>query len=347
VTRWEAPVRSFFLLLLLVTWSVPAAGQPAPSPNEPDSGALNDQAISLSQAGAYAEAIEIWWRILEREGPDYAHAVVIHRNIGRNYQKLGALPEARWHLGEAVRSTDKPHPKALEWLDAVDAALAAEHLEVVVDVEGQDGEVFLEEGGRLRGYPEPLAWWFRPGVYKISVRARDGVMRQHNLRIAPGRTRYLLTPRVAVKPPVEKTPPELPASVEPPPPPSRWTAVPAWKWALLGVGAAAIVGGGATYGVADARLADLRGDFRRDNPLETRTPASRPGIEEAWDDAVATDVRPLEISSYVLWGIGGAALVTGTVLVALDLVGDDPPPAGAPTVTPAPAGRGLLLNWTF
>jgi len=344
-------MRRFSLVLMVSLLCGVASAQPGEPTAEPDSGALNDQAISLSRAGAYAEAIEIWWRILDREGPGYAHAAVIHRNIGRNYQKLDALPEARWHLNEAVRSTDKPHPKALEWLDAVDAGLAGDHLEVVVDVEGPDGEVFLEEGGKLRGYPEPLTWWFRPGTYKISVRARDGVMRQHNLRIAPGRTRYLLTARAETKAP-EKTPPEKtpvtpPPVVDPPPSAARWSRIPAWKWALLGVGAAAIVGGGATYGVADARLSDLRADFRRDHPLATRTPAARPGIEAAWDDAVATDVRPLEISSYVLWGVGGAAVVTGTVLVALDLVGDDPPPAGTPTVTPAPPGRGLLLNWTF
>ncbi len=335
------------ILTLLLLFSAAAAAQP----REPDSGTLNDQAIALSKGGAYAEAIEIWWRVLEREGPGYAHAAVIHRNMGRNYQKLGALPEARWHLNEAVRATDKPHPKALEWLDAVDAALAKEHLEVIIDVEGRDGEVFVEEGGKLRGYPEPLTWWFRPGLCKLSVRARDGALRQHNLRIAAGRTRYLLTARaeakVPRKDPTQDPPDAPPPTVEPPLRPSRWARVPAWKWALLGVGAAAVIGGGVTYGVADARLSDLRTDFRRDHPPAARTPASKPGIEAAWDDAVASDVRPLEVSSYALWGIGGAGLVTGAVLVSLELLGDDPPAAGIPTLAPATAGQGLLLNWTF
>ena len=302
-------LRVILPVLLIVGYAAGAAAQPA----APDSGALNDQAIALSKKGAYAEAIEIWWGILEREGPDYAHAMVIHRNIGRNYHKLGALPEARWHLNEAVRSTDKPHPKALEWLEAVDAALAAEHLEVLIDVEGSGGEVFLEEGGRLRGYPEPLAWWFRPGTYKVSVRARDGALRQHKLRIAPGRTRYVLAPRAAVKPPPDdplKADPtgEEPAPiVEAPPRPGGVAAVPVWKWALLGSGALAVIGGGATYGVADARLSGLREDFRQDYPPAARTAASKPGIQKEWRDAVEKDVRPLERSSYVLWGVGGAA----------------------------------------
>ena len=328
---------------LLLSLPAAAPGQP----RQPDSGALNEQAIALSKGGAYAEAIEVWWRILEREVPGYSHAAVIHRNIGRNYQKLDALPEARWHLNEAVRSTDKPHPKALEWLAAVDAALAGEHLEVVIDVEGRDGEVLVEEGGKLRAYPEPLTWWFRPGDYKLSVRARDGALRQHNLRIAPGRTRYLLPARAAVKVPPKDPPDDPPPIVEPPPPSSRWARVPAWKWALLGVGAAAVIGGGVTYGVADARLSDLRTDFRRDHPSGSRTPASRPSIEAAWDDAVASDVQPLEVSSYVLWGVGGAAVVTGAVLVSLELLGDEPPAPGIPTLAPAAAGQGLLLNWTF
>ncbi len=115
-----------------------------------------------------------------------------------------------------------------------------------------------------------------------------------------------------------------------------------WKWATLGTGAALVVSATVTYVVGELnhrRVADAQ-SFDPNDPASDLTQA------EAVDLTAAGDVK--KRAGYVLWGVGGAALVASTVLFVLDAVADKPSAVAAPlAVSPVDGGACVFATGRF
>ena len=125
--------------------------------------------------------------------------------------------------------------------------------------------------------------------------------------------------------------------------------IPGWKWALLGGGLALAAGGGATWMVGWDRGNGLNEEF--DGAVAPgQAAARRAKYNQRWDD----EVVPFQITSYALWGVGGAAAITGLVLILTDGPAPTRPkpdagPAAGLQVLPAlwGDGGGLLIGLPF
>jgi len=137
---------------------------------------------------------------------------------------------------------------------------------------------------------------------------------------------------------VEAVPPEgdadsaAPEPVEPLPPPaeepaaghgSLWTG----GWIAAGLGAAIMVAGGVTGGLALAKGNELKADYPDGVPRDKKSEVD--GLDRL---AIATDV---------LLGVGGAAVVVGVVMLVLDGKSEPQEVAFAPAAGPGFAGASL------
>lgn len=124
--------------------------------------------------------------------------------------------------------------------------------------------------------------------------------------------------------------PEPPEENLPPEEAGTWP-----NWAALSTLAAGagLLAGGAVFGVLAGRAEDRRDGLKGAEPV----PASR-FIQE--DDAARRDA----LVANVLLGTGAAAVVTGAVLLLLDLPGDGAQPALA--LVPLPGGLGVSVGVT-
>jgi len=390
-----------FLLVLLLLAAIPARADDGTSV-----GARNKAAIELSKAGDLAPAIGIWLALLSETGTDYEYRWVFHKNIGRNYQKLGRHPEAWWHLTQAWElSGGGKSKKLLAWVGEVESAMSETHTKIRLegDVEGTTVRFPEDEHGYV--YRAPLDWWFPHGeaLLRVSAPNREAAARGFTVtsesrverlvlplptglgvlvlrgdpdaellldgavvgtgeaevettvgtHIAEARVdgvqRWVGEVEVLSRKTVTQ---DMRTPVVSPPPPGPKVAP--WKWVLLAGGVAAVAGGGVTWWAAGKNLDDQRGAYA--SWLDTTyglggaVPAgSEAAATKEWDDRVARKVTPMQISSYALWGVGGAMVVTSAVLVGLDLADDEDATTAVHTVQPwaLPGGAGLTTTWTF
>lgn len=119
-----------------------------------------------------------------------------------------------------------------------------------------------------------------------------------------------------------------PAEVEPPARKGR-----VWTWVALGVGAAAGITGGAIGGAAMSRKSALEGDC-----VGSHCPPSA--------KSEADTISTMNLTADVLYGVAGAAIITGVILFFVE-----PDDDAEPTVAIAPAfagdGAGLTIEGRF
>jgi hypothetical protein len=172
-----------------------------------------------------------------------------------------------------------------------------------------------------------------PGAHRIEVRRGADVTAERELQLAAAASE---TVALTIDDPVPSPPPTAstapPPPPPPPPPPSR---VPAY--ATAGAGAALLVGGGVLWGLREATIAAIR---------ETCT-GEDTGCDPAFEPTEELG-RTYTTVSYVLFGVGGAAVATGVVLWLVLAPPEDTAASGAraPLVrvglAPSPGGATLL-----
>ncbi len=366
----------------------------------------NKEAIRLSKQGELAPAIGIWLDLLTKTGTDYEFRWVFHKNIGRNYQKLGRLPVAWWHLTQAWElSGGGKSKKLLSWVGEVETAMGGDHAKVRIEGEVAGTAVRFPDDEHGYLYRTPLDWWFPLGEQLVRITApnREAAARSFAVT-AETRTVTLSLPlpegmgvlvlrgdadaellldgvvlgvgdvevettagthvvearvrgvqrwigevEVISKETVTRDV-RTPATPPPPLPPR----VASWKWAFLAGGVAAVAAGGATWWLASRNLDQERSAYQGwlDDTygLGGAVPASsEAAAEKEWNERVARKVTPMQISSYALWGVGGAAVAASAVLIGLDLADDGDADADVQTVRPwaLPGGGGLTTTFTF
>jgi hypothetical protein len=270
----------------------------------------------LARAERLEEAVGVWLAILEGlQGTDLATA---NKYLGVAYKRLEMWPEAWHHLTAYLATSGRTDPDAGAMLQTVEERLRQSFVKVALACDPPGLLVtippskagFLHQSA-IRNPQSAIVWWFLPGKHTvhaelagyvaqdvvIDVRER-GDSGQRDIRLA------------AVPPPVEvgagggkKKPGEVPVTVEKPVEPSRGSRT--LEWVLLGSGVALGVTGGILQGIGYSRNEELHDDYQKKTGEDAQS---------QYDDAYADEVRPKEISAYVLYGVGGAAVVTSVVL---------------------------------
>ena len=274
----------------------------------------------------------------------------ILKNLGKAYGGMDRYAEAWPYLHFAFLSEGGADLKIREALDFVRKKLSLDHAQVRVEtVPARSVVTFAGEGGPHR-FRTPATWWFPPGMHTIKVTHDGYLAKTTTIKVKKGVpfTETVTLKEIQVAVPVKTG---AGAGIDTNTVTKKTTVrrVPAWKWALLGGGLALAAGGGATWMVGWDRAGALNDEFSGHVAPE-EVDARTADYDQRWEN----EVVPFQLSSYVLWGVGGAAAITGLVL----LLADGPPPARpAPEAGPSagllvlPAvwgdGGGVLLGHWF
>lgn len=279
--------------------------------------------------------------------------IEILKNLGKAYGAMNAYAEAFPYLHFAFLSEGGTDLKIRDALEFVRKKLSGDHVQVRIETDPTRSVVtFPGEAGPHR-FRTPATWWFRPGTYSIQV-THDGYHpKEETLVVKAGKAptvKVVLAAKEIAKPVKDPdAPPPVGGPSDPKPERPVVRKIPAWKWALLGTGLAMAAGGGATWMVGWDRGNGLNDEFSgRFAPAQAA--ARQAQYDQRWKD----EVVPLQLTSYALWGVGGAAAITGLVLILTDGPAPTRPtpeagPAAGLQVLPAVwgGGGGLLLGLPF
>jgi hypothetical protein len=223
----------------------------------------------------------------------------------------------------------------------------------VLQVKGPEvgAQVFID--GKLEG-TVPFQRKLQPGTYELMV-GRPGlpvwkkqvtiapeavlVKRPRLPRLKQDAATGSLMPAVTDANAVER----LPEVVVKPLPKKK--GPPLWKWAVLGSGIAVLAVGGGLHGLAYSKHEDLKKKY----PDGTYYDRVLIEDEAHYQDGYKHEVVPLATAGYVLYGIGGAALATGTMLVLLHSKAAPTSAKSSAWLVPdaIPGGGGLSFGTTF
>jgi len=330
-----------------------------------DPTALFNEASDLAEKGQFEEAVAIWEMVADVIPEKYRPVVQV--NLGLAYKKLEKLPQAWYHLSRYLETQEQGDEEVEGWKSEVEGELRKTHAQLTIRCDPVDASVFLQGEGTAKPYPCPLVWWFKPGKRIIRVRKEGFEDKMEVLSVEPDRKEFVysakLTPKdqgksVTEKPAdaqTSKPDPPDPGPVEPGPgeiAPGQGTITrPATEprsarkvagWAMVGGGAAVVVGGFACHLAAYSRNENLKEQY----PDGTEGSKVPPQAVEDYNSAYDEDVRPVSTAAWILYGAGGAAAVAGAVLLVLDAADGGKSTAHvAPLFAPEGAGIGVSIAW--
>lgn len=324
----------FVLAALLLAWS--AVARPGEclgqvGGDEAEIERLSNLALELARGGRLEDAVQVWralsGRVETSSLPD------VELNLGLAYRKLGRL-EPAWHYLRRFVAARPEETRVAKELAAVEALLTQTHARVQFQCESPMVALRFEDGFEASIWPCPLEWWLEPGEHRVAAEVGDVVV-VLPVRVSAQRTDLrILVPAITV--PVEAVTRPLQVGGEQAAVSVAYgNSVSGGAWALLLVGAASLLAGGACHGWAWWDERNLRQVYPDKGVPYATFLENRAAYNRAYDD----DIAPFVISSYVLYGVGAASLLGG---VAWLLFGDaslEP----SPSVSFLPEG-GLMIG---
>jgi hypothetical protein len=340
-------MRRIVLLLLLSALLPAGVGVPrtALAQTGPAVQALVDQAQAEFKSARYAEALRSYGRALAAGAPRELRFM-----LGRCHQMLEQWREAREVYQILLADADTPSHVRIRTeaeLAAVEARLEVGTL--VLQIAPFGALVFID--GRPVG-AAPLDPRVLPaGRHHLRVTADGREAVERSIELEGGVTTPLaIELRVAEAPRPPDSPAPEPPAFEPPRP--RRTAEPVvvveelpvrgsstyspWTWVTLGTGIAALAGGGLAYGLGEKDHQDVIGaeGYAEGGPVVGMTQQRAADLEESGDTK--------KLAGSILFGVGGALVVTSTVLFVLDATAG--PDDGTVTVGVLPTPHGGVLS---
>ena len=213
---------------------------------------------------------------------------------------------------------------------------------LVVEGTGRAVQVFIN--GMLEG-SVPFRRKMKPGDYDLMVGKPGKMPWQKRVTIEAGKTvteKPDVAQAVVVKPPQKIPPATGPTTITAAPEEKRRFK---WEpWSLVATGGALIIGGTVMQLVAWSRNEDLLSSY----PMEPETYAKFLENKAAYEGAFENDVKPLRTTSFILYGVGGAAALAGGIWLLVDRPKDRGRSRGL-TLAPmaVPGGAGALVNFDF
>jgi hypothetical protein len=212
---------------------------------------------------------------------------------------------------------------------------------LVIEGGGRAVQVFLD--GMLEG-KVPFRRKLKPGSYDLMVGKPGKMPWKKRITIKAGET---LTERPDVAQEIVTKPPEkIPPAVAP----TTVTAAPdarrrfKWEpWALIVTGGAVIIGGTVMQVVAYSKNEDLRSEYPQEPESYQQFLENKAGYESAFEG----DVKPLRTTSFLLYGLGGAAALAGGIWLLVDNPKENGRAGVAVVPLLAPGGAGATFSWGF
>ena len=307
--------------------------------------AMANRAVKLAQDDNHGEAVEIFHQVID--ALPAAARPKVHRLLGYSYMKLEMLAEAWHHLTRYLEASGTEDTMAGAWLEEVEAALKQSHVKVSFSCHPTATTIKLPSSapGTSASPPTlhkpmacPATWWLAPGKHKVAAGAPEHKARMVEVDVrARGDSGVREIRLEAITPALTKGEGESHAegtTVVKPAAPKKPTRV--LEWTLLGSGLALGATGAIFQGLGYSKNESLRS--------KDKANADFP-YEERYQD----QVRPMEIASYVLYGVGGAAVVAGVVTWFVRKPGGKDAKSSVFSVSPLPlpGGSGALMTWEF
>ena len=331
VLRWRWLLKSLVPSVLLL--SLPVHAQ-SPSPSSE-----SERAADLAKQERFDEAIDIWLGILDQvEGDDLA---TVQKYLGVAFKRTGRFPAAHHFLSlYCISSRGTGDPTAATWLEEVNSELDKSYFNILISCgpAGATVRVPVAVGThRQVEFACPVSWWFEPGSHTIEVSRSGYVSQTVDIFVDPGsedgRRLVTLVPEGQAPPAGPLAGGDSPDTViaAPAEPSEGHTA----EWVLFGTGATLVAAAAGLQTWAYFRNEDLHSDYRSQEGLTADE------AKQAYDDAYDDKVVPLQTSAYVLYGVGGAAVITAAVLWLLD---DEDAGSTVARLAPVPLPHGVAAS---
>jgi hypothetical protein len=309
-----------------------------------------NQAVELVTGGDYGKAVKVCLDVMEQL-PE-SEQPRVHKLLGYAYMKLEMLPESWHHLTSYLQSSGKEDTTAGGWLQEVETALKQTHVKVSLTCTPSGTRLSLPSS-QSSSLPVsqscPTTWWMKPGKHTVKATAPEHMPRSVEIDVRERGDSGMRDIRLAA---IDsgRTPgggksgsgPTGTTIVKPVEPKMHSRAV---EWALIGSGLALGVTGGIFHGIGYSKNEDLHDKYlnTEDYPIEEEA-------QMLYDDAREEKVRPKEIAAYVLYGVGGAAVLAGIVTWAVRKPGGTDERASGLTISPMllpGSGTGAVMTFEF
>jgi len=315
-----------------------------------------ERGVELARQEKFDEAIGIWLSVLDKLDPEDRAAA--ERKLGLAFKRTGRLPEA-WHylsvyLDSSFGAGDET---AAGWLQEVEASLKQTHVKVTFSCAPEwltlhipASKPGVASQSAIRNPKSAIVWWFEPGKHTVQAEAPGYEARSVEVYVgAGGGTAQREIALVAVVP-VKETGGGSEegggsgGGIEVSKPAEREKPSRVAEWTLIGSGLAMGAAGAIFHGLGYSRNEELDAEYS-DDSKHPYGPDAKKQYDAAFDD----EVRPKEIAAYVLYGVGGAALLAGIITYAVRSPGKAGKDGSALTVTPMglPGGAGALMMFEF
>jgi tetratricopeptide (TPR) repeat protein len=330
----------FFISLLLLPTVARAADAPAPEGDaalsdarRADAKAKYEQGAAAYAAGRFKDAVDLFL-----EADALAPSAPLSFNIARAYEKLGDDSGAlRWYRDYLRRSPDAANAKdvqgAVEKLEDRLAKKGVQQLSVMSTPSGATVAV----DGRPVGVT-PWTGDLLPGRHRLELSLRGYQDQATDVDLAAHRSRDVSVALVASTAAPGAAPVAAPATPAPAgpaaPPPTSQEATSSgygiWPWVTLGAGGAALAG---------ALTFEL---LRRGSESDAEQEKTQIGYKEALDR-----MEGQQTTARILAGVGGALVVTGGVLLVLDLGSSKRENAARLGIVPTVGGAFAVAGGTY
>ena len=309
-----------------------------------------NRAVELAKEDEYGKAIKVCLDVLD-ELPESERSRV-HKLLGYAHKKLEMLPESWHHLTIYLESSGRDDTTAGGWLQEVEAALKMTHVKVTLTCTPSGARLSLpaSQSSSVPVSPLcPLSWWFKPGKHAVKAIAPDYKPRAVEIDVRErgdsGMRQIRLAALVPNRPPdgIETAPGNTGTTVAKPAEPKKPSR--GLEWAFIGSGLALGVTGGIIHGIGYST-----NDGLHDKYLNTEDYPNAEQAQTLYDDAREEEVRPKEIAAYVLYGVGGAAVLAGIVTWAVRKPEGGEADASRLTLSPlltSGRGAGALVTFEF
>jgi len=288
-----------------------------------------NRSVDLAQSDDYVSAARTALECLS--SLPRVDQVKAHKVIGFAFRKLDELPAAWYHLSRHMELSGKDDAVVRDWLRELETLLRSTHVKVTLNCRPSGATVDIQasrEEALVTTVECPAAWWFVPGRHTLVFSKAGYADRKFSFEVKevgdPG-IRDISLATIDID---DKT-----RSF------SRWP-----EWTLVASGIVVAATGAVLHTVSHLRNEDLHDKYWNR--------ANFPNAVEArgmYNAAYDSDVAPLSTSGYVLYAVGGAAVLTGVVTWALRR----PPSTGKtsagwwlmPWHLPQGGGASLTLDW--
>lgn len=286
--------------------SSPTAPPPASAEQMEFARGLFQQGVKAFSARRYKDAVDL---LLEAERA--MHSPAFAYNIGIAYEAMNDVPSAlRWlrsYLREVPDAEDRGQVEKM--VSALEAKLQARGVQQATVLSTPDGASAQMDGMAVG--VTPWTGELAPGRHRLKLQLAGHEDHEELIEVLAHRADDFV---VALRPPASAAPPAARAPDESPPAtspveadapasdePSALSRVSPWTWATLGGGVLAL-GGGLFFEMSRASAAD------------EAQKAPQVDFRDKLDTAESR-----QTTARILVGVGGALVVAGGVLLALDL----------------------------